>query len=102
MEEVLEFRKQNLKQDLGKVRIFKKIYTHGCVLLVRCRGVSAPPPKRPVRPAPVVHPAGQVGYLLPADPRPKQRVQAESWNKITFASAFSTRSAPPRQDHAVS
>ena len=47
------------------------------VLLVLCRGVSAPPPQRPARPAPVVLPAGQVGYLLPGDPRPKQRVRVQ-------------------------
>ena len=45
------------------------------VLLVLCLGVSAPPPQRPARP--VVLPAGQVGYLLPGDPRPKQRVRVQ-------------------------
>ena len=45
------------------------------VLPVLCLGVSAPPPQPPARP--VVLPAGQVGYLLPGDPRPKQRVRVQ-------------------------
>ena len=37
----------------------------------------APPTQRPARPALVVLPAGQVGYLLPGDPHPKQRVRVQ-------------------------
>ena len=29
-EEVLKFRKQCIKRDLGKIWIFQKIYIHGC------------------------------------------------------------------------